>query len=153
MNNLKLFFAPGNDLSVASLNKCQFIKLLHPRTGKKTVFLWSTLDERLFNVQRIEFPKRSLFVDNYIAKSGHVYVCSEIDLILIFLPALIETVKFTTTDGLLRLQSAPGLPHFFTETSLARLQRVCDKKSVGSHNVVRLNKDKLKIRQRTLHSR
>nr|VZI50987.1 unnamed protein product [Spirometra erinaceieuropaei] len=115
MNNLKLFFAPGTDLSVTSLNKCQFVKLLHPRT------------------------------DKYIVKSGHAYVCSEIDLTFLFLPALIETEKFTTTDGLLRLQIAPGLPHLFTESSLSRLQRVCDKKSIGSHNVIRLNKDKLKV--------
>ncbi|VDN10542.1 unnamed protein product [Dibothriocephalus latus] len=99
----------------------------------------------LGQTKRAEISLRPARTPEWDNESGHVYVCSEIDLILIFLPALIETVKFTTADGLLRLRSAPGLPHLFTEASLGRLERVCDKKSVGSHNVVRLNQDKLKV--------
>uniref|UniRef100_A0A5K3FFI9 Ribonuclease H2 subunit B n=3 Tax=Mesocestoides corti TaxID=53468 RepID=A0A5K3FFI9_MESCO len=139
--NLAFLISPEPSNGFLRRSKC--VRFLHPRLGKKCVFIVSEDTSSIFELQKVSLSKRSLFVGNQIVKNGDFFILSPINVVYLFLPALLKMDKFTTFDVLTRSESAPGFPEIFSDSTFEKICEVCEHKVTCGLKVLRLDEAKL----------
>lgn len=122
-----------------------FCKLRHPKTEKSALFLFSTKDKDIYELQMFNEPCRSWLIDNSVHKDGKMLFTSPIDPLFLVLPYLQKaekTGKYMTLDQILTDDDYQECSRLSSTSGMSELQEVSDIKGDDSFKAYRFNKEK-----------
>ncbi|XP_072541387.1 ribonuclease H2 subunit B isoform X2 [Salminus brasiliensis] len=123
-----------------------FVKLKNPATGSASQYLFSSGDERVYEVKAFAEEFRSWFVGQMVQRDGRLLYVTPVDPVFLVLPYLqsggVEG-KFQPLQQVVMDEDYPGCRRLLKCTQASdSLHHVADEKEVGSQKFHRYNQEK-----------
>ncbi|KAI8498846.1 Ribonuclease H2 subunit B [Branchiostoma belcheri] len=122
-----------------------FVKLLHPKTEKGAMFLFSKDNQQVLEVLAFQEEFRSWFVGESVQQDGSLHMVTPVDPLFLVLPYLVkayESGMYMPIDQLVSDGQYPECTRLLSCIQPSDLEHICDVKGSGDVRACRYNKER-----------
>ncbi|XP_078613682.1 ribonuclease H2 subunit B-like [Branchiostoma floridae x Branchiostoma japonicum] len=122
-----------------------FVKLLHPKTEKSAMFLFTKENQQVLEVLAFQEEFRSWFIGESVQQDGSLHMVTPVDPLFLVLPYLVkayESGMYMPIDQLLSDDQYPECTRLLSCINPSDLEHICDVKGSGDVRACRYSEER-----------